>query len=43
MRVLEKAGYHLEAIHRKAITKNGQMLDEHLFVMLRDNNSSNPL
>jgi RimJ/RimL family protein N-acetyltransferase len=40
MRVLEKAGYHLEAIHRKAITKNGQMLDEHLFVILRDNNSS---
>lgn len=34
MRVLEKAGYHREAIHRKAIIKNGQLLDEHLFVKL---------
>lgn len=34
MRVLEKAGYHLEAIHRKAIIKNDQVLDEHLFVKL---------
>ncbi|MCE6992901.1 GNAT family N-acetyltransferase [Dyadobacter sp. CY323] len=34
MRVLEKAGYHLEAIHRKAIIKNGKVLDEHLFVKL---------
>ncbi|TLV03622.1 GNAT family N-acetyltransferase [Dyadobacter luticola] len=34
MRVLEKAGYHLEAIHRKAIVKNGIILDEHLFVKL---------
>jgi ribosomal-protein-alanine N-acetyltransferase len=34
MRVLEKAGYHLEAIHRKAIIKNSVVLDEHLFVKL---------
>lgn len=34
MRVLEKAGYHPEAIHRKAIIKNGEVLDEHLFVKL---------
>jgi RimJ/RimL family protein N-acetyltransferase len=34
MRVLEKAGYKLEAIHRKAIIKNDQVLDEHLFVKL---------
>jgi ribosomal-protein-alanine N-acetyltransferase len=34
MRVLIKAGYHLEAIHRKAIEKNGKILDEHLFVKL---------
>lgn len=34
MRVLEKAGYKLEAIHRKAIIKNSQVLDEHLFVKL---------
>ena len=34
MRVLEKAGYELEAIHRKAIIKNDKVLDEHLFVKL---------
>lgn len=34
MRVLEKAGYHLEAIHRKAIIKYNEVLDEHLFVRL---------
>ncbi|WP_031527572.1 GNAT family N-acetyltransferase [Dyadobacter crusticola] len=34
MRVLEKAGYELEAVHRKAIIKNGQVLDEHLYVKL---------
>lgn len=34
MRVLEKAGYELEAVHRKAIIKNGTVLDEHLFVRL---------
>ncbi|MCE7059597.1 GNAT family N-acetyltransferase [Dyadobacter sp. CY343] len=33
-RVLEKAGYKLEAIHHKAIIKNGVVLDEHLFVRL---------
>ena len=35
MRVLEKAGYQSEAVHRKAIVKNGQVIDEHLFVKLR--------
>jgi RimJ/RimL family protein N-acetyltransferase len=34
MRVLEKAGYELEAIHRKAIIKNERVLNEHLFVKL---------
>lgn len=34
MRVLEKAGYKLEAIHRKAIIKQDRVLDEHLFVKL---------
>jgi ribosomal-protein-alanine N-acetyltransferase len=34
MRVLQKAGYELEAIHRKAIIKNEKVLDEHLFVKL---------
>ena len=35
MRVLEKAGYHLEAVHRQAVTKNGRTVDEHLFVLLK--------
>lgn len=34
MRVMEKAGYHLEAVHRQAITKNGHTVDEHLYVLL---------
>lgn len=34
MRVLEKAGYHLEAVHRQAVTKNGHTVDEHLYVLL---------
>jgi [ribosomal protein S5]-alanine N-acetyltransferase len=32
MRVLEKAGYILEAIHRQAIYKNDTYLDEYLYV-----------
>lgn len=36
MRVLEKAGYTLEAIHRKAITKNNILLDEYVYVLLRE-------
>lgn len=35
MRVLEKAGYSLEAVHRQAITKGNQTLDEHLYVLLK--------
>lgn len=35
MRVLEKAGFHLESIQRNAITKAGQVIDYHLFVLLR--------
>jgi RimJ/RimL family protein N-acetyltransferase len=35
MRVLEKCGYTLEAIHRKAIFKNDEFLDEHVFVKFR--------
>lgn len=34
MRVLEKAGFRNEAIHQKAVYKNGEILDEHLFVIL---------
>jgi RimJ/RimL family protein N-acetyltransferase len=35
MRVLEKAGYTLEAVHRQAVTKNGRTLDEYLYTLLR--------
>ncbi|GAB2800623.1 GNAT family N-acetyltransferase [Rhabdobacter roseus] len=35
MRVLEKAGYHREAIHQSAVYKEGQFWDEHLFVKFR--------
>ena len=35
MRVLEKAGFHKEAIHQKAIIKNGEILDEHLFTIVK--------
>ncbi|CAM3502844.1 GNAT family N-acetyltransferase [Parendozoicomonas haliclonae] len=36
MRVLEKAGYHREAILKKAILKPEGLLDEHIFVRFRD-------
>ena len=35
MRVLEKAGYTLEAVHRKAIVKLGETLDAHLYTLVR--------
>ncbi|HEV7350577.1 GNAT family N-acetyltransferase [Telluribacter sp.] len=35
MRVLEKAGYALEAIHQQAIFKEGTFWDEHLYVKFR--------
>jgi RimJ/RimL family protein N-acetyltransferase len=35
MRVLEKAGYQREAVHRQALTKNGRTLDEHLYTLLK--------
>jgi len=35
MRVLEKCGYSLEAIHRKAVFKNDAFMDEHIFVKFR--------
>ncbi len=31
MRVLEKYGFTREAIHRKAVMKEGKLLDEHLY------------
>jgi [ribosomal protein S5]-alanine N-acetyltransferase len=35
MRVLEKAGYQKEAICRNAIIKNGEILDEHVYAILK--------
>jgi len=35
MRVLEKCGYSLEAVHRKAVFKNDEFMDEHIFVKFR--------
>ncbi|WP_460946333.1 GNAT family N-acetyltransferase [Spirosoma daeguense] len=35
MRVLERAGYQHEAIHKKAAIKNNQYLDEYVYAMLR--------
>ena len=34
-RVLEKCGFALEAVHKKAVLKNGQLVDEHRYVMFR--------
>jgi len=34
-KVLEKCGFHLEAIHKNAVFKNGQLLDEHRYVRFR--------
>lgn len=36
MRVLEKNGFRLEAIHKKAVMKEGKLLDEHLYALLKD-------
>ncbi len=35
MKVLAKNGYHEEAVHKKAIIKNNQLLDAHLWVKFR--------
>jgi RimJ/RimL family protein N-acetyltransferase len=34
-RVLIKCGFHLEAVHKNAVIKNGQIADEHRFVRFR--------
>ncbi len=36
MRVLEKNGFALEAVHRKAVMKGGLLMDEHLYALLKD-------
>ena len=38
MRVLEKAGFHLEAIHKNAIFKNDVIEDEYLYTLLKQLN-----
>jgi ribosomal-protein-alanine N-acetyltransferase len=35
MRVLEKCGYSLEAIHKKSVFKDEEFMDEHIFVRFR--------
>ncbi len=35
MRVLEKAGYQKEGIFKNAIIKNGEVLDEHVYAILK--------
>ncbi|NPD85020.1 GNAT family N-acetyltransferase [Lentimicrobium sp. L6] len=37
MRVLEKCGYHKEAIFEKAIFKNGKIIDEHRYAIINPN------
>jgi RimJ/RimL family protein N-acetyltransferase len=37
IRVLERCGFTKEAVHRNAITKNGVLMDEVLYVLLRKN------
>ncbi len=36
MRVMEKNGFALEAIHRKAVMKGSLLMDEHLYALLKD-------
>lgn len=35
MRVLEKSGFHLEAVHRKAVIKLGKIMDEYMWVRFK--------
>lgn len=36
MRILEKCGFTKEAIHKKTVMKEGKLLDEHLFALLKE-------
>jgi [ribosomal protein S5]-alanine N-acetyltransferase len=36
MRVLEKAGFHKEAILKQSLLKEGKLFDEHIFVRFRE-------
>jgi ribosomal-protein-alanine N-acetyltransferase len=35
MRVLEKAGFFKEAVLKNAVVKNGVLMDEHLYAILK--------
>lgn len=37
MKVLEKNGFREEAVHKKTVMKEGKLLDEHLFALLKEN------
>jgi [ribosomal protein S5]-alanine N-acetyltransferase len=36
MRVLEKNGFHLESIKKRAVFKNGEIIDDYVWVKLKD-------
>ncbi len=36
MKALEKNGYYLESIRKKAVIKNGQIMDDYIWVKLKD-------
>ncbi len=36
MQVLKKNSFHKEAIHKRAVMKEGKLLDEHLFALLKE-------
>jgi RimJ/RimL family protein N-acetyltransferase len=36
MRVLEKNGFELEAIHKRTVMKEGVLMDEYLYALLRE-------
>jgi RimJ/RimL family protein N-acetyltransferase len=38
MRALEKNGFHEESVRKKAVIKNGRILDDHIWVKLLDEN-----
>lgn len=40
MRVLEKAGYSFEGRLRKSVTKDGQTIDQMLYAIVRDREST---
>jgi RimJ/RimL family protein N-acetyltransferase len=39
MRVLEKAGFQLEGIHKKAVFKNDELVDEYVYALVKDSGS----